>query len=142
VNLDQSVTVYPAGSTGNVAPTQTIAGTRTKLDDPLQLALDSSSNIYVANDSFSSSANSSLTMYAAGANGNVAPNETIEGAMTQLYLPGGIAVDGSDRIYATNRSSVSSITVYAAGSNGNAAPINTIKGAKTGLDGPRGIVIH
>lgn len=138
---NESVTVYAAGSTGNVAPTQTIAGTSTGLDNPVQLALDSSSNIYVANLTYPNSGNGSLTVYPAGANGNVAPTETIEGAKTELDLPGGIAVDSSDRIYAANLAD-SSIAVYAVGSNGNVAPINTISGSKTGLNGPREIVIH
>jgi 6-phosphogluconolactonase (cycloisomerase 2 family) len=137
---NSSVTVYVAGSTGNVAPTQTIAGTRTELDLPDQLALDSSSNIYVANAT-SPSGNGSLTVYAAGANGDVAPTETIEGAKTELNLPNGIAVDSADNIYAANYNS-STITVYAAGSNGNVAPINTISGSETGLESPRGILIH
>jgi 6-phosphogluconolactonase (cycloisomerase 2 family) len=137
---NSSVTVYVAGSTGNVAPTQTIAGTRTELDLPEQLALDSNSNIYVANAT-SPSGNGSLTVYAAGANGDVAPTETIDGAKTELNLPGGIAVDSADNIYAANYTS-STITVYAAGSNGNVAPINTISGSETGLEGPRGILIH
>jgi 6-phosphogluconolactonase (cycloisomerase 2 family) len=134
-----SVTVYAAGSTGNVAPIQTISGTRTELAGPQQLAVDSSSNIYVAN-SASDSGKGSLTVYAAGANGNVAPSETIEGSKTKLEGPGGIALDGSNNMYAANGNN--SITVYAAGSNGNVAPINTISGSKTGLDGPRGILIH
>jgi 6-phosphogluconolactonase (cycloisomerase 2 family) len=143
---NDSVTVYAAGSTGNVAPTQTIAGPRTKLDLPLQLALDSSSNIYVANFTYPNSGNGSLTAYAAKANGNVAPIEKIKRAKTELSLPAGIALDGSNNIYAANFDRTnfadSSITVYAAGSNGNVAPINTISGANTGLNGPRGIVIH
>jgi hypothetical protein len=143
---NDSVTVYAAGSTGNVAPTQTIAGSRTGLDIPVQLTVDSSSNIYVANITYPNSGNGSLTAYAAGADGNVAPTETIEGTKTELNLPAGVAVDGSDNIYAANFDRTdfadSSITVYAAGSNGNVAPINTISGPKTDLDGTRGIVIH
>jgi hypothetical protein len=143
---NDSVTVYAAGSTGNVAPTQTITGARTKLDLPLQLALDSSSNIYVANFTYPNSGNGSLTVYAAKANGNVAPTQKIKRAKTELNLPAGIALDASGNVYAANFDRTnfadSSITVYAAGSNGNVAPINTISGANTGLDGPRGIVIH
>jgi 6-phosphogluconolactonase (cycloisomerase 2 family) len=135
-----SVTVYAAGSTGNVAPTQTIAGTRTELAGPHQLALDSSSNIYVANSAYDSG-RGSLTVYKAGANGNVAPIETIEGSMTNLDGAIGIALDSSNNIYAANGDN-NSVTVYAAGSNGNVSPINTIEGAKTGLDGPQGIAIH
>jgi hypothetical protein len=133
-----SVTVYAAGSTGNVAPVQTIAGARTELDGPQQLAVDSSSNIYVANSAYDSG-KGSLTVYAAGADGNVAPIETIEGSKTELDGADGITLDTSNNMHAANGGN-NSVTVYAAGSNGNVAPINTIQGAKTGLDGPRGIV--
>jgi hypothetical protein len=135
-----SVTVYAADSTGNVAPIRTIAGTRTELAGPQQLALDSSLNIYVANSAYSSG-KGSLTVYAAGANGNVAPIETIEGSKTELDGADGITLDSSNNIHAANGGN-NSVTVYAAGSNGNVAPINAIQGAKTGLDGTRGIVIH
>lgn len=135
-----SVAVYAAGSTGNVAPVQTIAGTHTELAGPQQIALDSSLNIYVANSAYDSG-KGSLTVYAAGASGNVAPIETIEGSKTELDGADGITLDSSNNVYAANGDN-NSVTVYSAGSNGNVAPINTITGAKTGLDGPRGIVIH
>jgi 6-phosphogluconolactonase (cycloisomerase 2 family) len=136
----QRVTVYAAGSTGNVAPMQTIAGERTGLDVPFQVALDSSSHIYVANFA------GSLTVYGPKANGDVEPKETIAGAKTELNLPVGIALDNANNIYASNYHGTnfadSSITVYAASATGNVAPINTISGANTGLEGPREIVIH
>jgi 6-phosphogluconolactonase (cycloisomerase 2 family) len=110
-----SVTVYAAGSTGNVAPTHTLAGTRTQLAGPHQLALDSSSNIYVANSAYDSG-KGSLTVYAAGANGNVAPIETIAGSKTKLDGPIGIALDSSNNVYAANGDN-NAITVYAAGVN-------------------------
>jgi acylphosphatase len=135
-----SITVYAAGSTDNVAPTKTIAGTRTQLAGPHQLALDSSSHIYVANSAYDSG-KGSVTVYDAGANGNVAPIESIEGSMTNLDGSNGIAIDSSNNIYVANGDN-SSITVYAAGSNGNVAPIKTIEGAETGLDAPQGIAIH
>ena len=44
-----SVTIYGAGSSGNVAPLETIAGDKTGLNQPEGIALDSKGNIYVAN---------------------------------------------------------------------------------------------
>jgi NHL repeat len=137
---NSSVTIFAAGTTGNVAPTRTISGTHTELAGPHQLVVDSSSNIYVANSAYDSG-KGSLTVYAAGANGNIAPIEAIEGSKTMLDGVDGIALDGSNDIYAANGDN-NSITAYAAGASGNVAPINTIDGAKTGLDGPREIVIH
>lgn len=141
-----SVTVYAAGSTGNASPTQTIFGQRTKLDVPLQLALDSNLNVYVANFTYPNKGKGSLTVYARGANGNVAPTERIQGNLTKLYFPAGVAVDSSGNIYASNyhhpKTAASSITVYAPSSNGNVVPISIIKGRRTDLDGARGITIH
>ena len=82
-----------------------------------------------------------LTVYAAGANGNVAPIQVIYGhPLTKLGHPSGIAVDSGDNLYAANYNN--SITVYAAGSNGNVAPIRKIKGSRTQLANPMGILIH
>src|SRR5208282_5495 len=43
-----SVTVYSAGSNGNVAPLATISGSNTGLSGPFGIAVDSSGKIYVA----------------------------------------------------------------------------------------------
>ncbi len=79
-----------------------------------------------------------MTVYAAGANGNVAPIQTISGNST--FLGGnGIAVDASDNIYvlAGHR-----VVVYAAGANGNVAPIQVVAGNKTHLTGPQGLAVR
>jgi sugar lactone lactonase YvrE len=113
-----SITVYAAGSTGDVTPTRTITGSLTKLANPAELALDSSRNVYATNDV-------RLTMYAAGANGNVKPIRRIHGHLAMLKGPEGIAVDSSDNIYEASYRSYP-IKVYAAGSNGDVAPIYRI----------------
>ena len=115
-------TVYAAGSTGYVTPMRTIAGSLTKLRHPLELALDSSGNVYVAN---AGNNPARLTVYAAGANGNVAPIRRIHGHLTTLRRPVGIAVDSSGNIYEASYKG-DPIKVYAAGSNGNVAPIYTL----------------
>lgn len=50
-----------------------IGGSLTMIKAPDSITLDSSNNIYVANSS------RKITVYAAGANGNVAPVNMIEG---------------------------------------------------------------
>lgn len=136
-----TVTVYAAGSTGNVAPLRTIKGSHTKMAGPEGLALDADSNIYVANYP------NSVTVYAAGASGNVAPIQLIKGSLTKMKYSEGVAVDGSGKIYVSNGAgyggvSRSFITVYPAGANGNVGYVQRIKGAKTGLGGPDGIAIR
>lgn len=143
-----SVTVYAAGTTGNAAPIENIHGSKTGLAQPWGLALDPSGNIYVANQDFGSGAYS-ITVYAAGANGNVAPIRTISGPATMLSCPAGIALDASTppNLYVANNSCVGSstgtyaITVYAGGASGNVAPIQTISGSSTGLSFPVGIAV-
>jgi 6-phosphogluconolactonase (cycloisomerase 2 family) len=134
-----SVTVYAAGTNGNVAPIQTITGSNTGLVQPSNIALDANRNVYVTNSGYLSGPYS-VTVYAAGANGNIAPIRTIEGSNTRLNEPNGVALGPSGNIYVTNYGA-DSVTVYAAGVNGNVAPIRTISGSNTGLS-PRGIVVR
>ncbi len=131
---NSSVTVYPAGSSGNVAPMATISGTNTGLLNPFGIALDSSGKIYVANGL--NTTTPSVTVYPANANGNVTPIATITGSLTGLADPSGIIVDPSGRIYVGNENSPSFngiVTVFSAGANGNVAPIRTVTGPLTGF---------
>jgi hypothetical protein len=139
-----SVTVYPAGSSGNAAPMATISGANTGLLNPFGIALDSANRIYVANGLGTTTP--SVTVYAAGSNGNVAPIATIAGSNTGLADPSGVAVDAVGRIYVGNENSPSFngiVTVYAANANGNVAPIRTIAGSNTGFaNGVYGVAWH
>jgi hypothetical protein len=138
-----SITVYPAGSSGNVQPSAVISGTNTGLVVPWAVALDSSRNIYIADAGSSVGRADSVTVYLSGSNGNVVPTDTISGANTGLDSPGGIAVDSGGNIYVTNDGALTSnpddITVYSPGSNGNVTPTATLY--PLGLAYPLGIVV-
>ncbi len=144
-----SVFVYSAGSNGNVAPVATISGSKTGLSFPVGIALDSSGEIYVADDGPFDSGGGSVFLYSAGSNGDAAPIATISASYyTGLKDPVGIAVDSSGKIYVADLGSSEalpqippSVFVYPAGSNGNAAPIATISGSNTGLRGPIGMAV-
>lgn len=140
-----SVTVYAAGASGNVAPVQTISGSKTGLNGPEGIAVDASLNIYVANSFGGPSGLGSVTIYPAGANGNVAPTRTINGSNTGLNFPEGVALDASLNVYVTTfvggPSGLGNVSIYAAGANGNVAPIRTITGSNTRLHGPVGVVL-
>jgi hypothetical protein len=141
-----SVFVYAAGANGNVAPIRTIYGSQTGLSYSEGIALDASGNIYVVNGAVHGHYSTSLTVYAAGANGNVAPIRTISGSNTRLTAPRGIALDKHGAIYVVNccvaHYYYSAVLVYAAGANGNVAPIRAISGPYTGQDQPYGIAVH
>src|SRR5580704_6278813 len=136
-----SITVYPPGANGNVAPKATIADKNTQLNTARGLALDSAGNIYVTN----ASGKDTVTIYAAGKFGNVAPVKIISGADTGLNLPHGIGVDSDGTIYVSNDGSdnkgIDAVTVYAPGSSGDAKPIATISGPLTGLEKPDGLAV-
>jgi sugar lactone lactonase YvrE len=142
------VTVYSAGSNGNVAPTATISGLATGLVDPLGITLDSENNIYVANASGGTSGkksvawDSSIVTYPAGSTGDVGFVETINGLATGINYPDGIALDSSGNMYTEGTSAAGDgISIFAAGSYGNVAPTTTIVGADTGLAGSNRMVL-
>ena len=135
-----SITVYAAGATGNATPIATIAGSNTGLTASNGIAVDAVGRLYVANFDNVNITSSSITVYAAGATGNVTPMATIAGSNTGLNAPFGIALDAGGRLHVANLDS-DSITVYAAGATGNATPATTIAGSNTGLNNPIGIAV-
>ena len=145
-----SVTIYPAvgDSTGtlNEAPSAAISTTMTTgLTHPQEIALDSTGNIYVADD-FASS----VFIYPAGSNGNAVPTAIISGGTTNLTSPYGIALDATGNIYVADygiRPGAVPASVYVyppiASSTGilDEAPSSTISGQDTGLLNPFGIAL-
>jgi hypothetical protein len=101
------------------------------MNGPLFVALDADANIYVSNF-----AGSAVTVYAAGASGDVPPTRTVHGGKTGLRYPWGIALDSGDRIFVTNPDPYGSdngpgrVLVSAAGLNGDIRPTQVIRGKK------------
>jgi hypothetical protein len=87
-----SITIYPAGSNGDVAPSAVISGSNTGLNMPQGIATDNSGNIYVANNGSANGGVDTVTVYSRGSTGNVAPIATISGSATGLAGPTGLAV--------------------------------------------------
>ena len=142
---NSSVLVFAAGASGDVAPISTISGSNTLLARPTGIAIDSTGKIYVADYGTEDPGNPSVFVFAAGANGNVAPVATITGAATGLVFPNGLALDSAGKIYVANEGTGEvtggSVTVYAAGATGNAAPVATIIGSATLLNYPHGLTL-
>ncbi len=143
-----TVTAFPplASLTGqpnypDVTPYATISGAGTGLNSPGGIAVDSGGNLYVTNDGSVNGGADSVTVYAAGANGNAAPSATISGGATGLDVPFGVAIDSGGNLYVASDGSADggadSVTVYPAGSSGNAAPSATIS-SDAGLEAPAG----
>ena len=129
-----SITIYRAGSNGDVAPVARIAGPKTGLKSAEGVAVDSHGYIYVANEDRTEKDSDSITVYSPGSTGDSAPVRVISGPATKLASPGGIAVDSSGNIFVTSLNLAErswgsvAILVYAPGSTGNVAPMTSIDG--------------
>ncbi|MGA8575579.1 MAG: hypothetical protein WB609_07835 [Candidatus Cybelea sp.] len=136
VPSEGAVRVYPANASGNVKPIRTIHGSNTGLHRAWDVALDADGNIYVANYG-THRLPGDVTVYGAGARGNVSPIRTIGGSYTNMSKPAGVALDSAGKLYVSNWGS-NTVTIYAPGANGNVAPINTIGGPNMELARFRG----
>ena len=148
-----SITVYPAGSDGNIAPLATISGKATGLSFPAGIALDSSDNIYVTNFNIANVKNAlnlggSITVYPAGSKGNASPSAIIAGSNTGLESAEGIALDSNGNLYVTSANcpglcggNAFGINIYPSGSSGNVSPSAAIGGADAGLSGSDGLAL-
>ena len=106
-----SIAVFAPGANGNVAPIRTIAGSNTGLSSPDDIVVGFKGELYVSNG-FGSGVNS-VTVFAPGASGNVAPIQDITGSNTTFGNPDDLAVDASGNIFVTDASSTSGAAVWA-----------------------------
>jgi hypothetical protein len=134
-----NVVVYPAGATGDASPLYKIVGSDTGLADSVGVALDQAGEIFVANEIGGPNKAGSITVYAAGADGDASPIRTISGSNSELSTPTAIALDPSGRIYVLNVGDVPSVTVFAAGATGNVAPVQLV--TSSGLANPQGLTV-
>ena len=125
-----SLFTWPAGTTGNVAPTQLFTGL---LFEAVDFEYDTLNNQLWALD-FTNNAAKAFSL--AGAAGHV-----ITGAATQITQPLAMNVGGDGRIYVVNGGATPKILIFPNGSNGNVAPTTTITGAATGMKVPSGIAV-
>ena len=132
-----TIDIFPSGSGTMQAQ---IGGSNTGLIAPATVAVDASFNVYVFD-----AETDTISEFAAGATGNVAPIHTISGSNTGLSDGGGfkfgLAVSQtSGDIFVSNPVS-NSILVFAANATGNVAPIQTIAGSATKLSEPVGVAL-
>jgi hypothetical protein len=140
-----SIHIYDSASTlnGTVAPTRTINGAATKLNQPAGVVVDPVGKLVVDN------ADGSLLIFvnAAAVNGNTAPQVIISGANTTLNNPAQIAVNDSSslvELFVANFGG-GNVPIFSdlGSKTGNIAPSRNINGAATGLSvsGVRGIAL-
>ena len=113
-----------------------IGGSNTGLIAPGTVALDASNNVYVVSNT------GTISEFAAGATGNVAPIRTIAGSNTGLN-GGGIAVavsKASGEIFVLNNGT-NAVLGFAATASGNVAPIQTLAGSATQFSNPIGLAV-
>jgi DNA-binding beta-propeller fold protein YncE len=153
----QGISIYGAEDAGVVRPKRTIRGMNTLLEDPHGVFLDGARDeVFVANHGnwteMKSYAGdepafpgkyipgrfrpSSIRVFKASANGDVAPVRTIQGASTQLSWPMGITVDKPKGELLVANYGSSSVLVFPVAANGDAAPARIIGGPRTGIVGP------
>ena len=130
--LDHGASVYQVlkyanGSEGGTA-LASIGGSSTGMQQPTQVAVDQTGNVFVAD-----SATDSIMMYSSGAQGNVAPTHTLSGPATLIGTPTGLTTDPVNKVYVSTNKSVLGFDPT---SNGNVAPSRTLTGLNTGLIGP------
>ncbi|HYR85410.1 MAG TPA: hypothetical protein VE422_15090 [Terriglobia bacterium] len=125
---DPSISVYPMGAAGDVAPLRIIQGSLTQMNWPAQMSLDpDTGDIYVAND-----IGQSVLVFKQTDRGNVAPTRIIKGNRTGLLNPSGVFVDSKHKeVWVANFGNASAV-VYPLNANGNVAPIRTIRSAPEG----------
>jgi hypothetical protein len=118
-----TVRVFAAASSGDVAPCRVIAGERTGLQNPQGLAIDRKGELYVANAGYgrSSAALNAVTVYDAEAGGDVTPSRTLSGRQVfdGMAVPRRLALDRHDSLYVR---SLFNLTVFAPGPAATSGP--------------------
>lgn len=133
---NNAVVTFPGLSAGSVAPTSTLSGAGTNLNQPEGFFLDRvHGNLWVGN--YSGGSGGTVTEYALSASGSTAPMATIGGGSTTLQGPGGIYVDGKGNVYVGDYRA-GAIDIFAPGDT-TGAPTTQIAGSNTGLTAASGV---
>lgn len=118
------ILVYSSTASGTATPIRTIAGSSTTLSKIRGIALDSG-QIYVTSYVGLNAVSNSVLVFAANANGNVAPTRTISGSLAALGYPAGIAVDTSGTIFVADNFS-RSVVAFNTAASGNVLPTKSL----------------
>ena len=129
----KAIDVFAPGSSGDVAPERVISGNDTQLRGPGDVKVDAAGDIWVANTSYPCSVltcHFSITEYAPGATGDVAPICTIPLANE----PDDFSLEPDGTLY-VGYLTAGSVDVYGADTCDHAPAVRTISGIGDRLDG-------
>ena len=115
-----SPTPLPTATPLDLPPSSAIVGSLTHLGSPRGVTVASNGAIYVADPS-AVGIGPAVLVFAANANGNVAPTAIIAGSSTGLIAPSDVKVDANGNIYVAD-SGANKVFVFAPGATGNVAP--------------------
>ena len=127
--LPPILVMYPAGSSGNVAPTLITSSQYT----PDAVALDAAGNIYITSGGTATQTQATgIYEFAAGSKAGAAPTRSITGSSVQLNEGNYLQIDTAGNIFVAgffgieSYASGESIYVYRATASGNVAPASTL----------------
>jgi hypothetical protein len=136
-SLTNMINYYSSTANGYATPTKSIEGSNTLLEQPYNVAIDSSGNLYVPADYANASNPAFINIYSSSASGNAAPTSIIEGSHTKLKFPSQVWIDNST--YGAGRIVVADgngdVLVFSPGATGNATPVQDI----TSVADPAGV---
>jgi hypothetical protein len=122
---NDSIAVFPAEGSGNIAPTRVIAGTATLLSQPVGISV-ADNEIYIANQ-----IGGLVEVFPAEGSGNIAPTRTIGGAQTLLTNAVDIRVMNGE-LYVANWIN-STLLVFPQNGSGDILPLRALSGSDTAL---------
>ena len=126
--MPPSITVYPLGAVGDVAPIRVIEGPATRLNWPAQIYFDEEhGELYVAND-----ADDSILVFRSTDSGNAAPIRFIKGPKSGIKNPTGVYLDTLHQELVVANMGNHSATVSPRAAQGDTPPVRTIRSGPLG----------
>jgi hypothetical protein len=139
---DNSISVYPAGSSGADSPRRTILGSDKSFSYPYLMTVDSHNSLYVSDGAPCAC----VAVFSNSNDDETSPQRMIKGDRTQMNEPIAFAVDGSGYLYVASLGlgplrDEGQIEVFAPDATGNVAPLRVITGTKSAPLSPSGIAV-
>jgi hypothetical protein len=134
---------YSTAHSGFVTALATITGSRTTIDDPVGLAVDSVGDVIVSSERSSPALVDALLTFKAGAHGNVAPIQSAVAVNTteEEYEVGAVARDAVGNIWQTDPGQ-GTLFQFGPKANGDVTPSRYVGGLATTLDAPQAIAVY